>query len=68
MQHDDTIRISAVGVIHGIRNRQDEYSAKRGKNLTIAETYCGRHRMIDSLKIASKLGCRICIKAIEAEK
>lgn len=66
-QSEDTIRISAIGVMHSIRNRQEEYSSARKKNQIIAETYCGRHRIVSERKLPSEVTCRTCAKALMSE-
>ena len=66
-EHTDTIRISAQGVIHGIRNRQTEYSSARKKDITIAETFCGRHRMVSESPRVDKVSCGTCRRAMRAD-
>ena len=49
-----------------MRNRQTEYLSKKKGNVIVAETFCGKKRVLEGLN--SKTGsvsCRTCIKCLE---
>lgn len=63
----DGVVCSSTGVLHSIRNMQNEYRSGRRRNVWLAETHCGRHFEFDGREARGIIDCLTCRKAVKAE-
>lgn len=65
-QFEDTLKLSPVGATHGIKNRQMEWNSRKTAQALVAETYCGRHRLVKEEKVSNEVTCMSCQRAMRA--
>ena len=65
-----TVQITARrGVTHGVRNRQREYVSRLRADMTVVETYCGRHHPLENGRTKKgPVTCDTCVRGIRAAK